>query len=465
MYKQNKLHALLVALAFGLSIGLSGCGGGGSSSPANLDGGNSGGGGTGGGDGGGGTGGTGGGDGGGGTGGGDGGAGFSGVEGPLDPVQIQLSEIVGNQVGSALPDPLGGTVMCADEAVEALVDAPDALLAAFAALPGGADPATAFNGAAADMTATMQVFAAKLQSALMLLAGQGTTCDTSTAGGNPFAGTPLEPIGAPLAALISGLNGVGDGGNGGDPNLTVVVATITPLLDQLEAGFTMVPAELQGAPIVGGVLATVQDAIGDLSSLLTAAGGYDPVATQAAIENLLDNVLGNVLLGVIPVGEIDAATGQDFATQIQDGINTLTAEFGAGLGMLITPAFNDGLNGALSPILDPVEGLLSQLIAATDTGNPLDGLLGGLAGDGASPMDSLLALFTAGADGNPLSGLVSSFPGGGAATPLDDILILIDPANADDLDGLLGALSTLFGGTPLGDILDGILGGLGGLYP
>lgn len=474
MFMERQVSAVLLAMVISVSFGLTACGGSSSSSGGGADITSGDGGGTGGGGTGGNGGGTGGGDGGGNGDGGGGSTAFSGVEGPLDPVQSEVSNIVRGQLGAALPAPLGSTVMCADEAVEALVDGPDALLAAFAALPGGADPAEAFNGAAADISATMQLFAAKLQSTLMILSGQSSLCDESMAGGNPFEGTPLEPLGIPLSALISALQSAGDGSNSGDdPNLSVVAATITPLIDQLVAAFGMLPVEVTSAPVAGAVLATVQDALGDLSTVLTAAGDYDPIATQAAIETMLGNALTNVLLNVVPVSDIEAATGQDFSTDINAGIATLTAEFGGVIGMLITPAFNDGLDGAFSPLLDPVEGLLSQLLAAGDmgTGNPLDGLIGDanpmgtIAGDGASPLDALLALLTSGADGTPLADLVSSFPDAGTGTPLDDLMILADPANASDLDSILGALGTLFGGTPLGDALDGILGGLGSLSP
>ncbi len=388
--------------------------------------------------------------------GGSGGAGgdsaFTRVQGPLDPVQEALSGVVADQVGGALPDPLGPTVQCADTAVTSLTDVPDALLVAFAALPGGADPASAFQAAANQMVAALQDFAGRLQSSLRILAGQSNTCSAGTVGGNPFAGTPLEPVGAPLAALIAALQGVGS-----NPSPAVLAAAIVPLLQQLDAAFAMLPPEVTGAPVVGGLIDTLQAVLGDVGSLLVAAGATDPVAAQAAIKALIDDVLTGVLLGVLPVGEIDAASPAgvpDIAPQIQAGIDQLNAALGTALGTLIASGFVDQLPDVAALISDPTTGLMALLGAS---GNPLDGILGAVAGGGVSPLDSLLALLMAGAGGVTLDDLAGGLPSGGTGTPVDDLIDVV--SGGGSLDSLLGTASLLNGlGIPLAQILATLLG-------
>lgn len=393
------------------------------------------------------------------------------VQGPLDPVQDQLvTAVLGETLGGTLPAPLGPTVSCLADAVNSLVDGPDAILAALTQLSPGAAPAAALQGASGEFVGAMERFAAELQSALMVLAGQGDTCSTASSGGtpdpfagNPLAGTPLEPVGSALEDLFGGLGGFA--GPEEDPNLTSVTSTLAPLLAQLSGAFDQIPAEAREAPVVGGVFTTLEVALADLSSTLPALGNYNAAGTQTGVEGLLNNLLSNVLLRVVPVEQIDEQTGQDFSGQIQAGIDTATAALGNGVGQLITPLFNDLLDGALSPALDPVEGLLAQILNQLPSGgdNPLDGLLGPLAGNGTgTPLDALLAVLTTGAGGNPLEDLTALLGGNTAASPLDQLTALLGGGGLP-LDALLGQLSGLTGQLPIvGDILDGLLGNLPG---
>ncbi|MGH8531094.1 MAG: hypothetical protein ACRETN_14825 [Nevskiales bacterium] len=375
------------------------------------------------------------------------------VEGPLDPVQEALSGIVGTQVGGALPAPLGPTVQCADTALTSFTDVPDALLVAVMALPAGADPAGAFQSAAAQMTASMLDFAGRLQSTLRILAGQASVCTAGTVGGNPLAGTPLEAAGAPLAALISALQAAGS-----NPNPAVLAAQIAPLLTQLDAAFGILPPEVTGAPVVGGLIATVRGLLVDVGALLVAIGSTDPVAAQVAIEALLDGVLTNALLGVLPVGQIDAASGQNFSAQIQSGIDTLTATLGATLGTLITPVFDAAIGGATGPLSNPVNGLIAQLLSGA-ANNPLDGILGSVAGGGVSPLDPLVAILTAGAGGVSLDNLAGALPAGGTGTPIDDLIDVVGGgAGLDYLLALMSLLNSLPLPAPLAEIVATVLG-------
>lgn len=424
----------LWAALLGAALALSACGGGGSDDDFSSGGGGNGG-----------TGGS------GGTGGGS-----VKVAGPLDPVQDALSDVLGEQVGGALPEPLGPTVQCADTALTSFTDVPDALLLAFTSLPNGADPAAAFQGASAQMVASMQDFAGRLQTTLRILAGQTSTCGPGTVGGNPLAGTPLEPVGAPLAALIAALQGMGS-----NPSPEALATVLVPILAQLDAAFAALPPEVTGAPVVGGIFATLQTVVGDVGQILLAGAATDPVAAQAAVEALIDDLLSGVLLEVLPVSEIDAASPAgvpDIAPQIQAGIDQLNAALGSALGTLVPAGFNSQLLDVMALISDPATGLMA-LLAAGGADNPLDGIIGGVAGGGASPLDALLALLTAGAGGATLDNLADSLVGGGAGSPIEDLTDVVGGgAGLDTLLGFMSLLNSLPLPAPLAEILESVLG-------
>lgn len=395
------------------------------------------------------------------------------VEGPLDVLQDQVvTGVVGLQVGAALPQPLGPTVECAADAVNSLIDAPDALLAALANAAGG-DPAAAFQGATDQIVGSLQRFAADLQSTLMALTGS-TTCSTVAGGGssgepmagNPLAGTPLEPIGAALETIVVTLSG---SGTGEDPNLTSLTDLLAPQLLLLSSAFNIVPDQIKETPVFGGLLLTLRDATGDLAIALPAIGNYDAATTNYRLQLLLDNLLSHVLLDVLPVRMIDAQTGGDFAGQIENGVDQLVAALGVGTGQLITPLFDQLLNGAASPILNPIENLLDQLLGRVvlggvdpATGNPLTALLAGIVGDGTSnPLDGLLALLTFGSDDSTLGALTTILGGDSETSPLNQLGDLTGDLPVDDL---LAQLQDATAGIPiLGGVLDTLLGLLGGL--
>lgn len=391
------------------------------------------------------------------------------VSGPLDPAQDQVvTNVVSNQVASQLPEPLDLTVMCGASALNHLIDVPDSILAAAAGAANSSDPFDAFNAAQANVQVSLERFAAQLQATLVSLVERGS-CEPTNPGTpgttNPLAGTPLEPVGAAILALSGALEGTAD-----DPNLTSVTSALAPVLAQLSGSFAMVPAEVRDAPVVGGLIATLQQATLDVAVLLPAVGNYQAVSTRVGIETVVNNLLSNVLLQVVPVAAVEEATGQDFSSQIQAGINTLTGQLGNGLGQLITPLFNQGLNGVLSPILNPVEGLLASIVGG---GDALTGVLGQIAGNGnntGSPADALLAMLVSQQAGLPFADIIAG-SGLPAGNPLANLTTLLSDANAAQLDGVLGNLFDLSDtlGLPLIDIVDDVIGSvldglLGGLF-
>lgn len=388
-------------------------------------------------------------------------AGATKVQGPLDPLQDEvIDNVVVAQVGSQLPAPLNGVTSCVALALNHLVDGPDAILAGVEGLASGADPFDAFNASAAEAQAALERFAGSLQASLTSLVNRGecsSDSDTAPVEGNPLAGTPLAPVGAALEDLITALQGE----PGEDPNLTSLTNVVAPALDDLATQLAgALPAEISNAPVLGAVFSTLTATLGNTADLLASAGDYDGVAATADVNALVNDLLSGVLLGVLPVGEVSP----DAALQIQNGINTLTGTLGGGIGRVITPLFNEGLDGVASPLLDPLEGLLASILGE---GNPLEGLLATFAGNGAgSPADALFGVILSSTAGTPLQNLVVA--AGGVATPTSSPLALLgqlqtivgDLGNPGGLDGVLGNAVTQNNnlGATVGTILDTLLG-------
>ncbi len=394
-------------------------------------------------------------------------AGVTKVNGPLDPVQEQVVDgVIANELAGQLPEPFSTFTLCTAASLNQLVDVPDAILAGAEGLANGADPFDAFNGSAADAQGALERFAASLQATLVAMAERGSCdpdADATAASGNPLAGTPLAPVGTALEGLIASF---GDGSE--DPNLTTLSTAVAPALTALGVALDGLPAEITSAPVLGGVVGTLDTAIDDVAATLAPFGAYDGPATATAASTALNNLLQGVLLNTIPVADIDPAV----ATQIGDGINTLTATLGSGLGQVVTPLFNEGLNGVLSPVLDPVEGLLA---AIAGSGNPLDGVLAAFAGDATgNGVDALLGAILSAANGTPLENLVVAAGGSPASDSplavlselqaqlagLDTVLGTAVTQNDDLATSLTTILNTLLGDPADGSILGGLLGGL-----
>lgn len=467
--------------------------------------------------------------------------------GVLDDVQIILDDTLAGALGDALPAPLGPVVGCASNAVNNVVDVPDALLVGLQDAATTQDPAALM--AAFDSIGTSLGSAAfNLQGLLTTLTGSESTCNEAGAGdvadggdnggdaagptGTPLdlalaplmdgldtlvstlqdsaAGTPaaevVDPIVEGLDALLAvleggdapslpGLPGGGDnpltgaleqlqdqlaglaGGSfpgfpGGDDGGNVEDADLEPLTDVLDTVVSSLGLALENGqvgledaagsevPVISGLLATLSGALADTGSLVDQVGQYNGVDANAEIENLLENLLGNVLTQVIPLELIGEQTGQDIAGPVRDGIAQGVSALGDGTELLIDPLLSDVLDDAASPLLDPIEGILAQLLAASpvDLGDTLGGGIGqltdaltGLAGQGGS------------GGGSPLDALLGGLPSGGAAgegptgTPADLLLgALVENDPTGVLAGILG---------PLGGVLQGLFGQLGALAP
>ncbi|WP_372879213.1 hypothetical protein [Spongiibacter marinus] len=404
---------------------------------------------------------------------------YQGVEGPLDMVQEPLSEQVLGQIASAAEGtPLEGAVQCVDQVVvQDTVDVLDSILGAVN--PDSInDPQQAFTDAATNIQLAVNELLADLPALLASLAGQGDCTGPSGApmGSNPLAGTPLAALGDALAPLLTAAGGSGFG-NGENLDLTALQALTDQLSSAFNEGLANLPAEVADAPVLGGLLTTLQTTFNDLDTTIGALDDASGDETAGAIATTLDNLLSNLLTQVVPVEFIEEQAGQPGAvsSQIKDGIGQVTAQLDNGLGAVLDPAFGALFGGALDPLFSGLNMLLTPIgeaitgglasgggSGAGPTGTPLDALL--------APLEGVFAALTGGGSGDGLTGtpldllldpLASALGGGGscplAETPLNPLCTVVD--------GLLSGLSG--GGNPLDlltDLLDTILGPLlGGL--
>lgn len=360
--------------------------------------------------------------------------GDGGVAGPLDVVQTTLSSsVVAPLQDGVAGTPLEAVVGCVDEAVVTdLVDVVDAIALGLESGAGGADPAAALEAAAGNIQTALLGF------------GEGAVALIESLAGGP---------GCQGGGDDDGDNGGDTGGDTGgeDVDLAQVSELLTTITGQINDAFQNVPAEVATAPIAGGVVQLLDDALTDLDLLLTEVGDYNGPAASAATDTLLANLLDNLLLDVLPVraGEEATGSGPVVSGPVSDGIGQLTNALSGGLEPVLEGVLNTVLDDAGSPVLDPVENdvlgaILTPLLDAINGG----GSGGGSGGPTGTPLD---ALFDA------LGGIGGGGSGDGpTGTPLDDLI------------GLLTGLGEGFGsgdGGPTGTPLDLILGPLLGAIP
>ncbi|CAA0094858.1 hypothetical protein [Zhongshania aliphaticivorans] len=446
----------LLALTFSASLALTGCGGGGGGGGGSSSSGN---------------------------GGGDGGGSneplttsYSEVEGPLDAVQQPLSEqVLAPIVAGAAGTPLEGPVSCVTSfVVTDVLDVLDSVLANVdpATL---SNPAALFGGAAANFQATVTELAADLPIALASLAGE--ECTGGGSGGDSsdplaaLAGTPLEPLAQALAPVLAMANG---GGSGEAPSPSVLLAQLsTAFSEGLAAIVAQDPTgQIGGAPVLGGLLTTLEQALGDLSLTAIALEDMDVDATSAALSVTVENLLNGLLIDVVPIGFIEEQSGQGpiVSSQIQSAVASLTGLLGGGFGGLPAGGFGSPADALFGPLSDTFLASLQSALAG--------GLAGGGAGSNVGGFGALLevlaplqALLSGGGDaggddgltGTPLdillSPLMAAIDGGAGAcplagTPLDALCsvsnaftgALAQDGDADLLGVLQGLLGTLLGG-------------------
>lgn len=328
------------------------------------------------------------------------------VAGPLDPVQSQLSSSVIAPLADTLSGtPLESVLICADTIVNQnvldLVDTVLTPLQSAAANPGAISQAA--------LTDAMNSLVVNLSTLLQGLAGQASTC--SADGSLSLAqlqqlltaldGTPLAPLstrlGPVLQQIATQLSAGSGGGNGGaDLQLSTVAALVTQLNAALQAALAQIPAQAYEAPVIGGSLSTISTALNDTQALLNSALSYNAAGTSSALQSLLDHLIVNVTTQIVPLAAIEEQAGQPgvISSQIAQAANQLATLVAGTVGTVLTPAFDNLLNGALSPILDPIENqvlpaILGPLTAAL-SGGANGGAGGALGGTVLAPVVNLV---------------------------------------------------------------------------
>ena len=269
-------------------------------------------------------------------------------------------------------------------------------------------------------------------------------------------------------------------------SLSAAVAMLSEAFSEgLATAYAQDPSgELQNAPVLSGLLTTLDVALADLTVTVAAAEDMDSDAAAAAISTTLEHLLNNVLTGIVPIAFIEeqAGTGPVFSQPIADAVASLTGLIGGDFSgfngddftALFTGGFEEllaafsggeeGGEGGDSP-LAALQGVFESALAgglpSGGTGTPLDALL--------SPVMALLEALTAGGDAGGLTGtpldillapLVAGFEGPAGAcplatSPLSPVCGVVDglmsqlSANpdSDPLAVLQGLITTLFGGS------------------
>lgn len=289
----------------------------------------------------------------------------SDIDGPVDPLQEQLSGAVFGQIGEAADGtPLEDVIEQVDKiVVDDILDIMDTYALAFAeaAAAGGSQTAiiAAFNHAAEDTRNELTNLVLDLQGLLQAMAGAEVGDDFE---GNPLAGTPFAAFGSGLALVLSQLQ-VGLTGQTGQPDQDLLsLYNVTHQLSLAFAnGLATVPDSARDAPVFGASLGLISQALVDLDKTLFEVATYDGLGTEVALKDTIDHLLTNLLTEVIPLEEYEQTPGQ-FTTPIERYIDTFTAAFAAGLGAGARP-LEQTLDGPLSALLDPIENvLLPQLL-------------------------------------------------------------------------------------------------------
>lgn len=399
----------------------------------------------------------------------DGAAGIPGL-GSLPIPGLDALAVPGMGGGSAGPT---GTPL--DMALAPLADGLQTLLDTLSGAAAGTPAAAAIDPIVMGVEALLGVLQGGLPSDFDLASF------AKAGGANPFEDV-LGQLQAQLAGIAAG--GLPVGGlpglpsSGADLDLAPLTDILADVTGALGLAIAQGRAELEGAagsevPVVGGLLLAVETALADTNGVLDAAGDYDGAAVNAAVEGLLENTLANVLTEVLPLRMIGDQVGQDIAGQVESAVHQGVVALSSGTILLLGPLFDTALDDALAPGLDPIEGLLAQLLAAApiDVNDILGGGLGQLIGTltslapaggfpglpgvpGGNPLDLLMGGL-GGLPGLPgLPGAPGVSSAGPTGTPLD---LLIGTLVDNDPTGLLGGL--------LDTLLGGLLGGLGGLAP
>lgn len=434
---QNKFTSGFAGLAFAASLFLTACGGGGSSSGGGTTG----------------------------TGGGGDVTQDTSIAGPMDQLQDPLTQQILLPLSAATAGtPLAGAVQCLNEVV--VNDGLDVLDGMMGNVSPNSlsNPQTLFTTSEADVQQAVMNLSGDLEALQSALTGGA--CAVTGDGSNPLAGTPLAPLGDALAPVLATTPGTD-------------MASLASFMDQLSSAFDSGMNGLSfqdlsdtDLPVLNGMLTTVQTLLSDLDTTLQAAAANNLSGAEAGATQTIQNLLNNVMTGVVPIGDIEALAGQGdvFSGPIAAGVSQLSALFSGGFDGLLDSGFENDLASEITSLFGPLDAttlpyLLDRFSTALAggglsdvTGTDLDAVL-----DPLSVLDSFLATAGGGATDSPLDLL------------LDPIYDALDagsscPVTGTALDGLCTLTQGLLDAltldpdadtdTVLDDLVDDLLGGL-----
>lgn len=291
------------------------------------------------------------------------------VAGPLDPVQTSVkSSVITPLTTATAGTPVQGVLQCADSVVnQNTLDIADAFA------NGLANPSTLAATTPAEAQAALAALVSNLSGLLSSLGG--TAGCTGLAAGSatvpttdPLAGTPLAPLSAALLpALTSAQQQLAGGAGGSAPLSATQLSSIVAMLSDAYSGaVAQLPGSATSAPIVGGTLVTVGDALGQLKTITAAAtSGANPTVLSADLQALAQTVLTDLTTKVVPVGTLQGTAGGGASTDVLAQIQAAVASLTGGLGSAPTTALpGNALGGAA---FAPLTGLISQLSAGLPT--------------------------------------------------------------------------------------------------
>jgi len=336
------------------------------------------------------------------------------VAGPLDTVQSAVTANVFVPLVTATEGtPLQSVLLCANGiATRNVLDVADAFA------NGLANPATLIVTTPAQAQAAVTALVGNLSGLLTSFDGTRTCFGGSTApttgvpATNPLAGTPLAPLGdALLPVLLSASQQLAPLAGGGVPSLSAVQLSglIAQLSNAFSDGIAALPPEALTAPLVGGSLVTVDDALARLAALANLAStGGSPEALATSLQSLAQSVLGNLLTQVLPVGNLQDLAGggasTDLVATLQAAVAALTASLGtdpttalpanplSGVGFASLTTLLDTLTAQLPGALTGSAGLTALEAALGQLQTLLNGLLGLGGGGGSTCQLDLLGL-------------------------------------------------------------------------
>lgn len=339
---------------------------------------------------------------------GNGNGGSTEVSGQLDTVQNAVSNTVISPLATAAAGtPLQGVLLCADAAVNKnILDIADAFG------NGLQNPSTLSSVTPEEAQAAVAALVANLSGLLNSLSG-AAGCSGAAGGGslvpgsNPLAGTPLAALGtALLPALTSAQQQLLGASNSSPLSATQLASILSQLSNAFATGLDTLPPQVTSAPVVGGVLVTVDNALAQLKTIsMLGASGASTTQIASAFQALVQGVLSDLLTEVLPVADLQNAAGGGASANLLTTLRNAVASLTAGLAGNPTGGLpSNPLGGnAFAPLSDLVEQFVSLLP------NFL-----GQAGSGSSPLDlangpirnlisSLLAPLTGGNGGCLLS--------------------------------------------------------------